>query len=72
MLGNNLAKKIKALPKAPGVYFFFDKNRKLIYVGKATSLRNRVKSYFIGAHDNKTEKLVSEISNLKLQPPNKF
>ncbi|MBI2476279.1 MAG: GIY-YIG nuclease family protein [Candidatus Taylorbacteria bacterium] len=34
------------LPDAPGVYFFLGKNRKILYVGRATSLRDRVKSYF--------------------------
>lgn len=67
MLAKNLTKKLKALPEAPGVYFFYDKSKKLVYVGKATSLKNRVKSYFVGAHDNKTEKLVSEISDLKFK-----
>jgi excinuclease ABC subunit C len=37
--------KISKLPEAPGVYFFL-KNKKIIYIGKATSLRDRVKSYF--------------------------
>lgn len=39
---------LKKLPDAPGIYLFFDKDKKLIYVGKATSLKSRVKSYFIG------------------------
>ena len=38
--------KKKKLPESPGVYFFLDKNKKPIYIGKATSLRDRVKSYF--------------------------
>ncbi len=37
---------IKNLPKEPGVYQYFDKNGKLLYVGKAKNLNNRVKSYF--------------------------
>ena len=36
----------KKLPDTPGVYFFLDKNKKPIYIGKATSLADRVKSYF--------------------------
>lgn len=35
-----------ALPDSPGVYFFLGRNRKVLYIGKATSLKNRVKSYF--------------------------
>ncbi len=42
----SLLKKAKKLPDLPGVYFFKDKKRKILYVGKATSLRDRVKSYF--------------------------
>jgi len=44
---NNLAEKIKKLPNQSGVYLFYDKKGDLIYVGKATSLRSRVKSYFL-------------------------
>jgi excinuclease ABC subunit C len=36
----------KKLPDSPGVYFFLGKNKKILYIGKATSLRDRVKSYF--------------------------
>ena len=39
-------KKIKALPEGPGVYFFLGPRKKLLYIGKATSLRDRVRSYF--------------------------
>lgn len=39
-------KKLKSLPDAPGVYFFLAKNKKILYIGKATSIRSRVKSYF--------------------------
>ena len=34
------------LPDTPGIYFFYNKNKDLVYVGKATSLKNRVRSYF--------------------------
>ena len=44
MLKNKL--KNKAIPDTPGVYFFLDKNKKPIYIGKATSLKDRIKSYF--------------------------
>lgn len=39
-------KKAKKIPDAPGVYFFLGKNRNVLYIGKATSLRSRVRSYF--------------------------
>ncbi|MDO8564850.1 MAG: UvrB/UvrC motif-containing protein [bacterium] len=38
----------KRLPDAPGVYFFLGKNKKVLYIGRATSLRSRVRSYFDG------------------------
>lgn len=42
----NIQEQIKRLPKAPGVYFFLGPKRKILYIGKATSLKDRVKSYF--------------------------
>jgi len=39
-------KKMKQIPDAPGVYFFLGKNKEVLYIGKATSLRSRVRSYF--------------------------
>ena len=42
----NIINKIKKLPKSPGVYIFKNKNRAVLYVGKATNLRDRVRSYF--------------------------
>ena len=59
---NNLIKsKLELLPTSPGCYIHKDKNSTIIYVGKAKNLRNRVRSYFRGSHDTKTEALVSEI-----------
>ena len=59
---NNLIKsKLELLPTSPGCYIHKDKNVTIIYVGKAKNLRNRVRSYFRGSHDTKTEALVSEI-----------
>ncbi len=43
---NNIKEKIENLPPTPGVYFFKDAASKILYIGKATSLRDRVKSYF--------------------------
>lgn len=59
---NELIKhKLELLPDSPGCYLHKDKNGTIIYVGKAKNLRNRVRSYFRGSHDTKTEMLVSEI-----------
>jgi excinuclease ABC subunit C len=56
-----------SLPDVPGIYRFYNAESTLIYVGKAKSLKKRVSSYFTkqGQHNRKTEKLVSEISNIE-------
>ncbi|MCS7317810.1 MAG: excinuclease ABC subunit UvrC [Candidatus Dojkabacteria bacterium] len=45
---NDLIKKAESLPASPGCYMFLNKDKQIIYVGKAKNLRNRVKSYFYG------------------------
>ena len=57
--------KLELLPTSPGCYIHKDKNGTTIYVGKAKNLRNRVRSYFRGSHDTKTEALVSEIEDFE-------
>jgi len=57
---------IKSLPDKPGVYRYYDKNGKVIYVGKAKSLKKRVSSYFRKTLDSgKTRMLVSKIADIK-------
>lgn len=58
---------IRKIPETPGVYIMKDAHSAVIYVGKAVNLRRRVKSYFIGVHDDKTTRLVSEISRIDHQ-----
>lgn len=60
-----LKKKLSLLPEKPGVYLMKNSSGKIIYVGKAKILRNRVRSYFTGSHDQKTQKLVSEITDFE-------
>ena len=62
-----LLKKLENLPASPGVYLYKDQKGRVIYVGKARSLRNRVRSYFQESRplDPKTEKLVSGIADLE-------
>lgn len=60
-MNNILEEKLKLLPDSPGCYQMLDKKKTIIYVGKAKNLKNRVRSYFHGAHNAKTTKLVSEI-----------
>lgn len=57
---------LTALPNAPGVYQYFDKEDKLLYIGKAKNLRKRVGSYFNKEHDNaRTKLLVRKIHTIK-------
>lgn len=62
----NLIKKIKNLPDTPGVYLFFNLAKELVYVGKATSLRSRVRSYWSGAKTMRpVEQMIEEVKNIK-------
>lgn len=59
-----IAEKLKLLPSSPGVYRMYDKNGEVIYVGKAISLKNRVRQYF---HDSKahTPKVLAMVSHIE-------
>lgn len=67
MPNEQVTEKLKTLPARPGVYQYFDARGKIIYVGKAVNLRNRVRSYFHASSDHtpKTQRLVTEIANLE-------
>lgn len=62
-----LEEKLKNLPTAPGVYLHKNEAGKIIYVGKAKNLKNRVRSYFQSGrgHDAKTRELVKRITDLE-------
>lgn len=60
---SELKLKLSVLPTEPGCYLMKNEYSEIIYVGKAKNLRNRVKSYFTGAHDEKTMRLVKEITD---------
>ena len=63
-MNQHLQIKLKTLPSAPGVYFHKSTSGEIIYVGKAASLKNRVRSYFNREHiDVKTRALVAEITD---------
>lgn len=58
---------IPLLPQEPGIYKYFDKEKEIIYVGKAKNLKNRISSYFynFARHDRKTKRLVQNIYSLE-------
>lgn len=57
---------LQTLPDSPGVYQYYDKEGKILYVGKAKNLKKRVLSYFTKSHDNyKTAVLVKKIVEIK-------
>lgn len=57
---------LKTLPDSPGVYQYFDKDDKILYVGKAKNLKKRVTSYFTKQHDSaRLNALVRKIANIK-------
>ena len=64
-MNERIKNKLALLPDQPGCYLMKDKNGTIFYVGKAKILKNRVRSYFRGSHDTKTERLVSEIDDFE-------
>lgn len=60
-MSNIISEKLAVLPAQPGCYLMKDKQGTVIYVGKSKKLKSRVRSYFTGANDQKTQRLVQEI-----------
>lgn len=65
MTNQHINNKLQLLPELPGCYIMKNKDNEIIYIGKAKNLRNRVRSYFKGTHEGKTELLVKEIVNFE-------
>jgi len=65
---NDIQDIIKTLPDAPGVYKFFNSQGEIIYVGKASSLKSRVRSYFVGKKSPRPiEEMIHEVVNIKTE-----
>ncbi len=64
---SNLISKIKRFPDAPGVYMMRGKNRQLLYIGKASSLKRRVLSYFQRPQETRIEQMLTQIQNIELK-----
>lgn len=65
-----LSQDVFDLPNAPGVYHFLNAKNEIIYIGKAKSLRDRVKTYFSAAAPKKAKKIVKQASRLKVELTN--
>jgi DNA polymerase-3 subunit epsilon len=66
----SLREDISSLPNAPGVYYFVNNRGKIIYVGKAKSLRDRIKSYFSPTAPKKAKKIITQAKSLKIEITN--
>ena len=65
-LSDEIANSLKLLPNHPGVYQFLDANGRIIYIGKAKNIKNRVQSYFNSKHEYyKTKILVQSIKKIE-------
>ncbi|QEA53984.1 excinuclease ABC subunit UvrC [Loigolactobacillus coryniformis] len=65
MATEHIEHKLALLPSLPGCYLMKNRDGKIIYVGKAKNLKNRVRSYFKSSHEGKTARLVSEIRDFE-------
>ncbi len=69
-VNKKLNEDIVSLPDAPGNYYFLNSKNEIIYIGKAKSLKNRVKSYFSSNATRKAKKIVKQASRLKIEITN--
>jgi excinuclease ABC subunit C len=65
--GSRLKSKLKAIPKKPGVYFWLDKDKKVLYVGRATSLRSRLSQYFQKNISPRIAEMVAAAADLRYE-----
>lgn len=66
----SLANDLAVIPEAPGIYYFLNSKNEFIYIGKAKSLRERVRSYFLPTAPSKAKKIVKQAARLKVEITN--
>lgn len=66
----NLVDDLGGVPNSPGIYYFLNKRNEIIYIGKAKSLSERMKSYFSVSAQRKPKKIVKQASRLKIEITN--
>lgn len=64
-MNEHIKEKLAVLPPNPGCYLMKDRQGTIIYVGKSKTLKSRVRSYFTGVQDEKTQRLVTEIKDFE-------
>jgi len=69
-LSKEMSDSLYSLPDAPGVYYFLNKKNETIYIGKAKSLKDRVRSYFASTATGKTRKIVRQAVKIKTEITN--
>jgi len=62
-----LKNKLKTIPKKPGVYFWLAKDKKILYVGRATSLKNRLSQYFLKNIEPRISEMVDTATDIKYE-----
>ena len=67
VMNESIAKTLAVLPDKPGVYIMRDEHGKIIYIGKAVVLKNRVRSYFrnLASHTVKVKALVAKVAEIE-------
>ncbi|UCH64375.1 MAG: GIY-YIG nuclease family protein [Ignavibacterium sp.] len=66
----SLREDVSSVPNAPGIYYFLNSRRKIIYVGKAKSLRDRIRSYFSPTAPKKAKRIITQARRLKIEVTN--
>ena len=69
-VNEKLGSDVSMLPDVPGIYYFLNSKEEIIYIGKAKSLKNRVRSYFLPTSPRKAKKIVKQASRLKIEITN--